>query len=81
MTRTLLARRWLCYSSMLRLTSGGMIMFCVQCDAEGQLMRVEATTYAEATQTLPADRHEIQAWYANEMMETSLKQLKQSDLE
>jgi len=44
-------------------------------------MRVEATTYAEATQTLPADRHEIQAWYANEMMETSLKQLKQSDLE
>jgi hypothetical protein len=56
-------------------------MFYVQRDAQGQLVRVEAAAYAEATGTLPADHHEIQAWYANEVMETSLKQLKQSDLE
>jgi hypothetical protein len=56
-------------------------MFYVQRDAQGQLVRVEATAYAEATETLPADHHEIQAWYANEVVETSLKQLKQSDLE
>lgn len=56
-------------------------MFYVQRDAQGQLVRVEAAAYAEATETLPSDHHEIQAWYANEVMETSLKQLKQSDLE
>jgi hypothetical protein len=56
-------------------------MFYVQRDAQGQLIRVEAIAYAEATETLPADHHEIQAWYANEIVETSLKQLKQSDLE
>ena len=56
-------------------------MFYVQRDAQGQLVRVEAASYAEATETLPADHHEIQAWYANETMEVSLKQLKQSDLE
>ena len=44
-------------------------------------MRVEAAAYAESTETLPADHHEIQAWYANEVMEVSLKQLKQSDFE
>ncbi|KNH19242.1 tryptophan synthase subunit beta [Pseudomonas syringae] len=56
-------------------------MFYVQRDAQGQLVRVEATPYAEATETLPADNHEIQAWFAHEVVETSLKQLKQSDLE
>ncbi|TVT78987.1 tryptophan synthase subunit beta [Pseudomonas sp. H3(2019)] len=56
-------------------------MFYVQRDAQGQLVRVEATAYAEATETLSSDHHEIQAWYANEVMEISLKQLKQSDLE
>jgi hypothetical protein len=56
-------------------------MFYVQRDAQGQLVRVEAAAYAEATESLPADHHEIQAWYANETMEVSLKQLKQSDLE
>ncbi|WP_415766090.1 tryptophan synthase subunit beta [Pseudomonas sp. ZB1P45] len=56
-------------------------MFYVLRDAQGQLVRVEAAAYAEATETLPADHHEIQAWYANEVVETSLKQLKQSDLE
>lgn len=56
-------------------------MFYVQRDAQGQLIRVEAAAYAEATGTLPADNHEIQAWYANEAVENSLKQLKQSDFE
>ena len=41
----------------------------------------EATAYAEATETLPADHHEIQAWFANAAVENSLKQLKQSDFE
>ncbi|MFJ7316340.1 tryptophan synthase subunit beta [Pseudomonas sp. NPDC098747] len=56
-------------------------MFYVQRDAQGQLIRVEAAAYAEATETLPADHHDIQAWYANEAVENSLKQLKQSDFE
>ena len=56
-------------------------MFYVQRDAQGLLVRVEAAAYAEATETLPADHHEIQDWYANEAVETSLKQLKQSDFE
>ncbi|ALI07237.1 MULTISPECIES: hypothetical protein [Pseudomonas] len=56
-------------------------MFYVQRDAQGLLVRVEATAYAEATETLPADSHEIQDWFANQAVENSLKQLKQSDLE
>jgi hypothetical protein len=56
-------------------------MFYVQRDAQGALIRVEAAAYAESTDTLPADHHEIQAWYANEEVEKSLTQLKQSDLE
>ncbi|WP_417698111.1 tryptophan synthase subunit beta [Pseudomonas sp.] len=56
-------------------------MFYVQRDAQGLLVRVEATVYAEATETLPADSHEIQDWFANQAVENSLKQLKQSDLE
>ncbi|MFJ3484681.1 tryptophan synthase subunit beta [Pseudomonas sp. NPDC090202] len=56
-------------------------MFYVQRDAEGVLVRVEAASFAEATGQLPADDHEIQAWYANEVMEKSLTQLKLSDME
>ena len=56
-------------------------MFYVQRDAQGALVRVEAAAFTESTETLPADHHEIQAWYANEVVETSLAQLKQSDLE
>ncbi|EJM47398.1 hypothetical protein [Pseudomonas sp. GM48] len=56
-------------------------MFYVQRDAQGLLVRVEPAAYAEATETLPADHHEIQAWFANAAVENSLKQLKQSDLE
>ncbi|PYY68296.1 tryptophan synthase subunit beta [Pseudomonas jessenii] len=56
-------------------------MFYVQRDAQGLLVRVEPAAYAEATETLPADHHEIQAWFANAAVENSLKQLKQSDFE
>lgn len=56
-------------------------MFYIQRDVYGQLMRVEAVAYAEATETLPSDNHEIQTWFANEAIETSLKALKQSDFD
>lgn len=56
-------------------------MFYVQRNAQGQLIRVQATAFTQATDTLPADHHEIQAWYANEAVEHSLQQLKQSDLD
>ncbi|MEQ7920474.1 hypothetical protein ABQX22_14865 [Xanthomonas sp. WHRI 1810A] len=56
-------------------------MFHVQRDANGEITRVEAASFAEATETLPADDHEIQAWYADEVVEKSLTQLKMSDME
>ena len=56
-------------------------MFYVQRDAQGSLVRVEAVPYAEATETLPANHHDIQDWFSDELVENSLKQLKQSDLE
>ena len=56
-------------------------MFYVQRNAEGRLMRVETEAYAEATEMLPADHPDLQAWFASEVMATSLKQLQQSDLD
>ncbi len=56
-------------------------MFYVQRDAQGQLIRVEAVAFAEMDQTLAADDQEVQAWFANQTVETSLLQLKQSDLD
>jgi len=56
-------------------------MFYVQRDAAGQLLRVEAAAFAEATETLPADHAEVQEWFADDVVENSLKQLKQSDLD
>ncbi|MDB6047967.1 MAG: tryptophan synthase subunit beta [Pseudomonas sp.] len=56
-------------------------MFYVQRDAQGLLVRVEAAPYAGSTDMLAADDHEIQAWFANEVVENSLNQLKQSDME
>ncbi|BDM20366.1 MULTISPECIES: tryptophan synthase subunit beta [Pseudomonas] len=56
-------------------------MFYVQRDDEGQLARVEAAPYAEYTEMLPADHAEIQEWFADDVVENSLKQLKQSDLD
>ncbi|WDY60533.1 tryptophan synthase subunit beta [Pseudomonas sp. PSKL.D1] len=56
-------------------------MFYVQRDAEGQLLRVEAAPYEHFTEMLPADHAEIQAWFADDVVENSLRQLKQSDLD
>lgn len=56
-------------------------MFYVQRDAQGQLLRVEAAAYADATETLPADNAEIQKWFADDVLEGSLQRLKQSDLD
>jgi hypothetical protein len=76
--------------SMTLFTLEGCLMFFVQRNTDGQLMRVEAEAYAESTEMLPADHPDLQAWFANEVMATShkqlmqikqLKQLRQSDLE
>ncbi|MDH0305353.1 MULTISPECIES: tryptophan synthase subunit beta [unclassified Pseudomonas] len=56
-------------------------MFYVQRDATGQLLRVEAAEFAESTGTLPADDAEIRDWFADDLVENSLRQLKQSDLD
>lgn len=56
-------------------------MFYVQRDANGCLLRVEAAPFAEMQESLSADDHEVQAWFANHAVEHSLVQLKQSDLE
>lgn len=56
-------------------------MFYVQRDADGQLLRVGATPFDEYTESLPADHADIQEWFADDVVETSLKQLKQSDLD
>jgi len=56
-------------------------MFYVQRDAVGQLTRVETTAYADATETLPDNHPDIQSWYASSLVESRLKQLRQSDLD
>ncbi|PWB29586.1 tryptophan synthase subunit beta [Pseudomonas sp. SDI] len=56
-------------------------MYYVQRDTQGQLVRVEAAAYAEYTEMLAADHAEIQAWFADDTVETSLRVLKQSDLD
>ncbi|MBF8782029.1 tryptophan synthase subunit beta [Pseudomonas fulva] len=56
-------------------------MFYVQRGAQGELLRVEAAPYAEYTEILPADNAEIQTWFADDAVENSLRQLKQSDLD
>jgi hypothetical protein len=56
-------------------------MFYVQRNDQGQLQRVEVAPYAEYTEVLPADHADIQGWFADDVVENSLKQLKQSDLD
>lgn len=56
-------------------------MFYVQRDTQGQLVRVEAQAYAEATEALPADHPEIKDWLADRKLASNLKRLKQSDPE
>ena len=56
-------------------------MFYVQRDATGQLLRVEAAAFDQFTEMLPADHADIQEWFADDVVENSLNQLKQSDLD
>ncbi|MGY4531321.1 hypothetical protein ACVW0Y_000424 [Pseudomonas sp. TE3786] len=56
-------------------------MLYIQRNEFGELTRVEAAAFEGATGTLPADDHDVQAWYANHTVESNLLQLKQSDLE
>ncbi|MGF6395783.1 tryptophan synthase subunit beta [Pseudomonas plecoglossicida] len=56
-------------------------MFYVQRDERGLLLRVEAAPYDGFTDILAADQAEIKAWFAADAVESSLNQLKQSDLD
>lgn len=56
-------------------------MFYVQRDARGNLLEVQAAPYEGYTEELPADHAEIQAWFSDDQVQNSLKQLKQSDLD
>ena len=55
-------------------------MFYVQRNAQGALSRVNATAFAEASETLPADHPEILAWQ-DTVVEKRLQQLRQSDMD
>lgn len=56
-------------------------MLYVQRDARGQLVRVEETPFPEMTGELTSTDAEILAWRNQPGMESSLQQLRQSDLE
>ena len=56
-------------------------MFHVQRDAEGRLIRVEAAPFAGSQETASAEDSEIQNWFANQSVESSLQQLRQTDPE
>lgn len=56
-------------------------MLYVKHDAWGNLERVEPAPFAGMDGELAADSQEAQAWFANQSVENSLLQLKQSDLD
>ncbi|MHA6492802.1 tryptophan synthase subunit beta [Pseudomonas borbori] len=56
-------------------------MWYVKRDSGGNLLQVEPGPFAEMDGQLAADSQEAQAWFANQSAETSLLQLKQSDLD
>ncbi|NIE76733.1 tryptophan synthase subunit beta [Pantoea sp. Ap-967] len=56
-------------------------MIYVQRDPEGRLLRVEPAPFAGHTEVLTADHAEVQQWFADDVVENSLRQLKQSDLD
>lgn len=56
-------------------------MFHVQRDDEGRLIRVEAAPFAGSQETASPEDAEIQAWFANQSIESSLMQLRQTDPE
>ncbi len=53
----------------------------VQRDPEGRLQRVEPSPFPGHTEVLTADHAEVQHWFADDVVENSLRQLKQSDLD
>ena len=56
-------------------------MFYVQRDAEGRLLRVEAAPFEGSNEQAGADDLEIQSWFSNQSVESSLLQLRQTDPE
>ena len=56
-------------------------MLYVKRDSEGNLLQVEAAPFEGMNGKLMADSQEAQAWFANQDVESSLLQLKQSDLD
>ncbi|NQD94164.1 tryptophan synthase subunit beta [Pseudomonas sp. CrR25] len=56
-------------------------MLYVKRDTWGNLLQVEAAPFEDMDGQIAADSQEAQAWYANQTAESSLLQLKQSDLE
>ncbi|MGJ7552135.1 tryptophan synthase subunit beta [Pseudomonas alloputida] len=56
-------------------------MIYVQRDPEGRLQRVEPNPFPGHTEVLTADHAEVQHWFADDVVENSLRQLKQSDLD
>ena len=56
-------------------------MFYVQRDAEGGLVRVDAAPLEGGNAQAGADDLEIQSWFANQSVESSLLQLRQTDPE
>ncbi|WP_324731460.1 tryptophan synthase subunit beta [Pseudomonas paeninsulae] len=56
-------------------------MLYVKRDAWGNLQQVEAAPFDGMDGEIAADDQEALAWYANQNMESSLLQLKQSDLD
>ena len=56
-------------------------MLYVRRDTWGNLQQVEAAPFDGMDGEIAADSQEAQAWYANQSVENSLLQLKQSDLD
>ena len=56
-------------------------MFYVQRDAQGLLLRVETQAFDGMSGEMAADSQEVQDWFANRQLESSLQQLQQSDLD
>ena len=56
-------------------------MVYVKRDTYGTLLQVEAAPFEGMAGELAADSQEAQAWFANQTAESSLLQLKQSDLD
>ncbi|PZW49208.1 tryptophan synthase subunit beta [Pseudomonas sp. URMO17WK12:I2] len=56
-------------------------MFYVKRNAEGELLRVQPEPFEGMNGELPADSEEARSWFSNQNVESSLLQLKQSDLD